>query len=457
MNSASTDPSAPERDEKLSVRAEKPWAGRELHFIGIGGCGMSGLALIASHLGASVTGSDQKESIFTASLRTDPSIGVAIGHDPRNVPSGAEIVYSSAVREDNPERALARARGQSELHRSGLIAQLTQERRTIAVAGAHGKTTTSALLSHVLTAAGKDPSYVVGGLMRPPAAHARAGHSDILVIEADESDRSLLNYDVDIAVITNVDLDHVGDAGGFANRADVAALLRSFAGGIDQVVTPPPAAAELGLDREAIQPNPTVGSGSFVLGGKPYHLNLPGQHNVVNASLVVGAALLLGCTPEEIDAGLTSFPGLKRRFELRGTTAAGARVFDDYAHHPAEVAAAISAARTLTSGPVVAVFQPHLFSRTAQFANEFASALATADLAVLDDIYPARETQSAFPGVTSGTVATQAPEWGGRVVYPAQDAELVDLVLEFAASPEAIVLLIGAGDVGRYANVLVTH
>ena len=410
MNSASTDSSAPDLCGDPAAGADKPWVGRELHFIGIGGCGMSGLALIASHLGASVTGSDQKESIFTASLRNDPSIGVTIGHDPKNVPDGAEIVYSSAIREDNPERAHARARGQGELHRSGLIAQLTQERRTVAVAGAHGKTTTSALLAHVLTAAGKDPSYIVGGLMRPPAAHARAGLSDILIIEADESDRSLLNYDVDIAVVTNIDLDHVGDAGGFANRADVARLLRTFVRGADKIVAPPPAAVELGLDDRTIQPNPTVGSGSFMLGGNEYRVNLPGQHNIINASLVVGSALLLGCTPDEIDAGLASFPGLKRRFELRGTTVAGARVFDDYAHHPAEVAAAIAAARTLTSGSIVVVFQPHLFSRTAQFATEFASSLATADVALLDDIYPARENQAAFPDVTSGTVASQAPE-----------------------------------------------
>lgn len=438
-----------------SAAQDQPWAARKLHFVGIGGCGMSGLALLASHLGATVTGSDQKESIFTASLRSDPRIAVTIGHNVDNVPPGAEIVYSSAVREDNPERSYARGRGQHEIHRSGLIAQLTQERRTVAVAGAHGKTTTSALLAHVLTACGKDPSYVVGGLMRPPAVHARAGHSDLLIIEADESDRSLLNYDVDVAVITNVDLDHVGDAGGFATRADIAELLRSFVQGTECVVTPPSTAAELGLaDAFTLRPDPKATSGSFVLSGETYRLSLPGEHNVVNASLVVATALHLGCTPGEIDAALSSFPGLKRRFELRGSTRGGARVFDDYAHHPAEVAAAIAAARTLTAGPVIAVFQPHLFSRTAQFASDFASALATADLAVLDDIYPARELQVQFPDITSRTIAERAPQAGGRVVYPAQQDALLDLIQQHATH-DAIVLLIGAGDVGRLCDALI--
>ena len=452
MNNASaTTPQA----STHSATQDQPWAARELHFIGIGGCGMSGLALLASHLGATVTGSDQKESIFTTSLRSDPSISVTIGHNVDNVPPGAEIVYSSAVREDNPERSYARGRGQHELHRSGLIAQLTQERRTVAVAGAHGKTTTSALLAHVLTACGKDPSYVVGGLMRPPAVHARAGNSDLLIIEADESDRSLLNYDVNVAVITNVDLDHVGDAGGFATRADVAELLRSFVQGTECVVTPPSTAAELGLaDAFTLRPDPTAIPGSFVLSGETYRLNLPGMHNVVNASLVVATALHLGCAPVEIDAALASFPGLKRRFEFRGSTPGGARVFDDYAHHPAEVAAAISAARTLTAGPVIAAFQPHLFSRTAQFASDFASALATADLAVLDDIYPARESQAQFPGITSQTIAERAPRVGGHVVYPAQQGALLDLIRQHE-TPDSIVLLLGAGDVGRLCDALI--
>ncbi|RRD43129.1 UDP-N-acetylmuramate--L-alanine ligase [Buchananella hordeovulneris] len=432
-----------------------PWAGRELHFIGIGGCGMSGLALIASLLGAKVTGSDQKESIFIASLRQDPSIVETIGHDRNNVPPAAEIVYSSAVREDNPERAFARARGQAELHRSELIAQLTQQRFTVAVAGAHGKTTTSALLAHVLTEARKDPSYIVGGLLRPPAAHARAGQSDILVIEADESDRSLLNFDIDIAVITNVDLDHVGDVGGFSNRADVVTLFRSFLQGVDRVITTPSVAVELGLPEAVVAaPDPRLQPGLFTLKDEVYEINLPGEHNLANASLVVAAALELGCRPDEIRTGLASFPGLKRRFEFRGTMSSGARLFDDYAHHPAEVAAAIAAARSLSTGRIIAVFQPHLFSRTAQFAESFAEALATADLALLDEIYPARETQSAFPDVTSGNIAILAPP-GSRVMHPTGEAELLGYVTEAATDPDSIVLLLGAGDVGRLADQLV--
>jgi UDP-N-acetylmuramate--alanine ligase len=440
---------------------DRPWEGRELHLVGIGGCGMSGLALLASHLGATVTGSDQKESIFTASLQGDPRIVVTMGHDASNVPPGAELVYSSAVKEDNPERARARGRGQVELHRSGLIAQLTQVRRTIAVAGAHGKTTTSALLAHVLTESGMDPSYIVGGLMRPPAAHARVGHGDLLVIEADESDRTLLHYDVDVAVVTNIDLDHVGDVGGFTNRQDVADLLRTFVAHTQALVTTPEAAAELDVAGiNTIAPAPitstgtSAGTGTFTLDGHGYRLNLPGLHNVTNAGLVVATALHVGCAPAQIDAALASFPGLKRRFELRGTTTSGARVFDDYAHHPAEVSAAIDAARTLTDGPVIAVFQPHLFSRTEQFAAEFAGALAKADLALLDAIYPARETQQSFPHVTSAIIADRAPDGAGKLRYIPDTSALLDLVHRHASSADALVLLVGAGDIGRLAGPL---
>lgn len=445
---------SPDKSQVLANQSDLPWSGRHLHFVGIGGCGMSGLALLASHLGADVTGSDQKESIFTASLRTDPSIAFSVGHDAKNVPAAAEVVYSSAIREDNVERAQGRSRGHVELHRSGLIAQLTQVRRTIAVAGAHGKTTTSALLAHVLTEGGLDPSYIVGGLMRPPGAHARAGHSDLLVIEADESDRSLLNYDVDLAIITNIDLDHVGDAGGFTSRTDVVDLLRRFAVGAETLITTADSAEELGMADSAIVPSPTAAGDEFVLGGNAYKVNLPGDHNVHNACLVVAAALQLGCSPDEIARSLASFPGLKRRFELRGTTNAGARVFDDYAHHPSEVAAAIQAARTLTSGPVVAVFQPHLFSRTRQFSAEFAEALATADIALLDNIYPARETQDAFPDITSSTIVANAPA-ESLVLHPGSEEGILEFIREHATGPDSIVLLLGAGDIGRLAGQLI--
>jgi UDP-N-acetylmuramate--alanine ligase len=417
---------------------------------------MSGLALLAANLGAQVTGSDQKTSIFTASLANDPQITVTIGHDADNVPPNAEVVFSSAVKEQNTERARARSRGQAELHRSSLIAQLTRVRRTIAVAGAHGKTTTSALLAHVLTETGADPSYIVGGLMQPPAEHARAGHGNLLVIEADESDRSLVNYDVDVAVITNIDLDHVGDAGGFTSRQDVAGLLGSFADEAGTLITTPEAAAELNVApaTTVIAPAPTAGPAGFTLDGHEYRLDLPGLHNVANASLVAATALHIGCAPDAIDAALRSFPGLQRRFELRGTTPTGARIFDDYAHHPAEVSAAIAAARSLTDGPVVVVFQPHLFSRTQQFAAEFASALAQADLALLDHLYPARETQAAFPSVTSASIACLAPDGPGDVRYPAETEALLGEVSRFASSEDAIVLLVGAGDVDRLAEPL---
>jgi len=436
------------------------WEGRTLHFVGIGGAGMSGLAILASSMGAEVSGSDASESIFTRSLRRHDRIRLTIGHGAENVPDSAEVVYSSAIAADNVERAHARSRGQAELHRSGLLAQLTEVCRTVAVAGAHGKTTTSALLSHVLTEVsaqiGGTPSYIIGGLMGPPAPHAAAGASDVLVIEADESDRSLLNYDVAVAVVTNIDLDHVADAAGYSTRADVRDVMRQFADSAEVTVADPEVMDELDPANERVVARVrSLGAGHFEVDGHTYATNLPGEHNVANAGLVVTTALYLGGAPVDIARALSSFPGLRRRFELRGTTAQGARVFDDYAHHPTEVASAIRAARTLTSGPVVAVFQPHLYSRTSHFAADFAQALSEADLGLLDEIYPAREKQDDFPDVTSGLIAAALPTVRS-IEYPPSTADLVARITEAASSSDAIVLLLGAGSIGKLADEIVT-
>jgi UDP-N-acetylmuramate--alanine ligase len=435
------------------------WDGRRLHFVGVGGCGMSGLALVAAQLGAEVSGSDAKRSIFTDSLDETGLVSIQIGQSADNVPASGEIVYSSAIRPDNVERATARARGIRELHRSALLAELTRMNRTIAVAGAHGKTTTSALLAYVLDQAGLRPTYIIGGLLRKPAVHARAGGGELLVIEADESDRSLLEYDVDIALITNVDLDHVGDSAGYKTTQDVAEILARFAKGAGQVIGSRQAAAELSGSLPALQvaePAEVAGHpASFVLDGESYDVSLPGWHNCENAALVVRTATLLGCTPQAIGAALRSFPGLARRFDLRGQMAAGVPVYDDYAHHPAEVAAALKAARSLAAGRVVAVFQPHLFSRTQQFTREFADALTLADVVYLEPVYPAREDPADWGHVSARDIAAAAEPGGANFRYRPVRSELAAQITA-EAQPDDLVILIGAGDITALADQLVS-
>ncbi|MER7963823.1 Mur ligase domain-containing protein [Streptomyces ardesiacus] len=302
---------------------------------------MSGLALVARELGAHITDSDAKQTIYTESLAPSGVSGVVVGHDIVNVPEApAEVVFSSAVRPENIERAEARRKGLGEVHRSGLLTEFTALHETVAVGGAHGKSSTAALLTHVLTSCGKDPSYVVGALLRPPGVHAGAGAGRTLVIEADESDKSLLNYQVHTAVVTNVDLDHVGDSGAYHDISDVAKGLGEFATRAKTTIVSAQAAEHLApfvSKMTVVRPGLVDGEPMrFCLQGENYEVNQPGEHQLHNAALVVEVALTRGCAPEDIRAALLTFPGLARRFELRGRTAAGARVYDDYAHHPVE-------------------------------------------------------------------------------------------------------------------------
>jgi UDP-N-acetylmuramate--alanine ligase len=420
---------------------------------------MSGLALVARELGAEISGSDAKRTIYIESLERSGVTGVAIGHDAANVPAApAEVVCSSAIRPENVERAEGHRRGLGELHRSELLTEITALHETIAVGGAHGKSSTAALLAHVLAWCGKDPSYVVGALLRPPGVHAAAGSGGTLVIEADESDKSLLGYHVHTAVVTNVDLDHVGDKGGYRDVADVARVLGEFAANAKAAVVSAQAAGYLRsfvTDLTVVEPELLDGEPMrFRWRGEVYEVNQPGVHQLHNAALVVEAALRRGCAPAEIRTALLAFPGLARRFELRGKTAAGARVYDDYAHHPVEVSAALAAAHQVAGGGrVLAVFQPHLFSRTQQFQAEFLDVLGGADLAWVEPVYPAREDPEEWTHVAerlAADVAARAPRMRNS---PGRDALARQLRQE--AGDGDVVLLIGAGDVNSLADALV--
>lgn len=438
-----------------------PWSGRRLHVLGIAGAGMSALAVLAKGLGAEVTGSDRAESRYLDGVRS-AGIPVAVGHDAANVPDGDDVVVvsSTAIPEDNPERVEARRRGLADRSRHGLLGEVCAEHRVIAVAGAHGKTTTSAMTVHALRGAGEDPSFLVGGILRSTGRNVHVGTSGWLVVEADESDRSFLETHPEIAVVTNVELDHHGT---YAGRTDLEAAFRTFLGGARERVL----WARPELDRvlpeggvahryDVTGSTPGDGAQHFDWDGRRVALRQPGLHNARNAAAALTTAALAGADPDRAAAAMLDFPGTGRRFEALGTGPAGAVVVDDYAHHPTEVAATIRAARTLLPRRVVAVFQPHLYSRTQMLAAEFGAALAGADLVCVLDVYPARERADDFPGVDGLTLArTAADAADGRPVL------LLPTIADAVARLPALlregdlVLCMGAGDVDAVARGLV--
>jgi UDP-N-acetylmuramate--alanine ligase len=440
--------------------SDQPWTGRRLHVLGLGGAGMSAYALAAQALGATVTGSDRAESPYLARVRA-AGIETAVGHDPANLPAGdgVEVVVSTAVPADNPELAAARERGLAVLRRAELLGELSALRRTIAVAGAHGKTTTSSMTAHVLLEAGLDPGYLIGGVLRTTGANGAWGTGEWLVIEADESDRSLLALDVDVAVLTNVELDHHATFGSLTELED---CFRAFlAGAGEAVIWDRPALLELRGERSrvAYDAHDVVleGGGSrFDWRGHPVALAVPGIHNARNAVAALEAADLAGVDRAVAAAAIGSFTGAGRRFERLGRTSSGALVVDDYAHHPTEVAATIDAARTLADAErVVAVFQPHLFSRTRSLAREFGAALARADVVAVLDVYPAREQAADFPGVSGRLVAeASADAAAGRPVYWLPSFADVRRVLEPRLRAGDVVLVLGAGDVDALGRQL---
>jgi UDP-N-acetylmuramate--alanine ligase len=462
------------------------WSGRRLHFVGIGGAGMSGLALVARALGAEVSGSDRAESPTLERLRA-AGCSAIVGHDAANVPEGAELVFSTAVPEDNPERAVARARGQRELHRADLLAEITALRRCIAVTGTHGKTTTSSMAVHVLRGCGLDPSYLVGGDVRSTGSNAGWGAGEWVVVEADESDRSLLKLHPDVAVLTNAELDHHSTYG---SRLDVDETFRTFLARATEgvvvwdrpelVALAPGAGGGAGTAGDGLA-GPDVGARSpsggppalvvydvpapsldargvrFTWRGIPVRLSTPGAHNALNAAAALEAARLAGADPATAAAALADFQGAGRRFELLGETASGAQVYDDYAHHPTEVAATIAAARTLAPRRVIAVFQPHLYSRTRALAQQFGHALAAADLVVLLDVYRARERPEDFPGIDGKLIADAAADAAaGRPVAWLPAFDDAEPFLRATLRDGDVCVAMGAGDVDQLGHRLVT-
>jgi UDP-N-acetylmuramate--alanine ligase len=455
-----------------------------VHFVGIGGAGMSGIARIMLARGTKVSGSDSGAS---AALDELAALGatVHVGHAASQVGDADTLVVSSAIRDSNPELAEARRRGLRVLHRAAALAALMFGRRVVAVTGTHGKTTTTSMITTVLVETGAGPAYAIGGLLAATGTGAADGPGRDFVAEADESDGSFLMYAPDVAVVTNVDADHLDNYGTEqAYRASFGDFLTKVRpGGLLVTSADDPGARDLAVRARAtglrvvtfgespgadylvahvatsgMETTLSIGDStphSFGRADTGFDLRIgvPGHHNALNAAAAFAAAVELGIEPSLAAAALASYRGAARRLEPKGE-AGGVRVLDTYAHHPTELAADLRAARDVTggSGRVIAVFQPHLYSRTRIFAAEFGAALGLADEVVVLDVYAAREDPE--PGVTGRLVADAVP--GGAARYVAEFADVPKVVAALAA-PGDLVLTMGAGDITRMGPLVLAE
>lgn len=476
------------------------------HFIGIGGAGMSVLAEMLHGLGVEVTGSDRESSSKTKRL-SELGITVFTGQDARHVAGADTVVYSSAIKEDNPEIVAAASQGISVVHRSDILALLMSSKRAVTVAGAHGKTTTSSLLAHILRVAGTgrlaDPSYAIGGSIQGPGGTVldggHAGEGDVLVAEADESDGSFMKYHPQIAVITNAEADHLDHYGtcenyrhAFVRHAGNSTLrtvicvddpsammvLNSLDEGIaarciaysTQEKDPSSAHdagfvsieqegenAQSGEEHFTIHMPAGLGFGDRDL-SLPVRLRIPGLHNARNATAAIIAASVLGVDPHAAVDAASSFLGAERRFQVRGCEKK-VTVVDDYAHHPTEIAALLDAARRRYPDSTIRVlFQPHLFSRTRFFAREFAEALAKADDVIVTGVFPAREKSQDFPGVGAQTIVEAArglahdPKDGW--IRAVEHMQVAAQMMVMRAHAGDVIFTVGAGDITQMDEVL---
>jgi UDP-N-acetylmuramate--alanine ligase len=452
---------------------------KRIHFIGVGGSGMSGIAELLVNLGYEVSGSDMQRTDITDRLE---SLGARIthGHDARNVSDAEVVVYSSAVRSMNPEMVAARAHGLAVVPRAELLAELMQLRQGVAVAGAHGKTTTTSMIALVLDMAGLDPTVVVGGRVSSFGSNAKLGRGKYLVAEADESDRSFLKLRPRFAVITNVDREHLE---AYRDFDDLKAAFAQFANatpanGAVIICADDPHLRDIRGDikRHVVTYGLTdsadvtaldvqlrgFGSMCTVRARKPggrmvelgqLQLAIPGRHNVLNALAAVAMSRELGIAWSDIARALGGFHGADRRFQRHGE-AGGIEVVEDYGHHPTEIAAVIAAAKPIATGRLIVAFQPHRFTRTQFLLNEFGRAFTGADVLVLTDIYAAGEDPIA--GVTLDSLGKIVrDEFNGEIrVVPV----LADVPRELSAlaKPGDLIVLLGAGSIGSIAGAVLS-
>jgi UDP-N-acetylmuramate--alanine ligase len=439
-----------------------------VHFVGAGGRGMSAIARILLARGIAVSGSDAKDSVYLEALR---ALGaqVWVGHDAGHVSGAGTVVVSTAIKEGNPELAAARVAGLPVLRRAEALAVLMQGRRTGLIAGTHGKTTTTSMLTVAAQHCGADPSFAIGGQLNETGVNAHDGSGDLFIAETDESDESFLLFRADVAVITNVEADHMDH---FADVADVERAFLAFTERVDPAgllisctddpgaerVAAIAAARGVSVQRYGLDPtadlrlenltlSPLGSEWTPVLNGRrlaTVSLRVPGVHNALNAAGALAAGLALGLPEAGLRDGLAGFTGARRRFEVRGS-AAGVRVVDDYAHHPTEIAVTLEAARRYAgSGKVIATFQAQRYSRVAAFRREFGEALGKADVVVVMEIDPSGETP--IPGGSGAAIAAEVPLPADQVVFEPSWSAVAGR-LAAAAAPGDVVLTIGSGDV----------
>jgi UDP-N-acetylmuramate--alanine ligase len=444
--------------------------GKRVHFIGIGGAGMSGLARIALSHGIKVSGSDAKDSNVIVAL-TALGANVLVGHKSENVDGADLVVFSTAISENNPERLRAIELGIPIIARATALALLMSESKSIAVAGTHGKTTTSSMLTVALQATGADPSFAIGGTITASGSNAHRGTGEFFVAEADESDGSFIAYHPYGAIITNIEHDHVdyfadesavfevfndfietiasdgfliycNDDKGSRKLGSTVTKIRTFTYG-----TSPD--SDLVIDQVALLP--LGSSGRAIWHGKvigKLELNVPGHHNLMNAAAALATGVVLDQAPNEMIDGLATFKGAGRRFEIKGTVN-GIRVIDDYGHHPTEIEVTLTAARRFAGdGRLIVIFQPHRYSRTEAFIDNFATTLDLADEVIVLEIYAASEKPIA--GISSEAIVEKMSN--GRFIPNFMEA--VETVVK-SAKPGDVIITLGAGDVSSLAPIIV--
>ena len=444
--------------------------GKRVHFIGIGGAGMSGLARISLSHGIKVTGSDAKDSNVVAALRA-LGANVEVGHKSENVDGANLVVFSTAISESNPERLRAIELGIPLIARATALALLMSETKSIAVAGTHGKTTTSSMLTVALQATGADPSFAIGGTITASGSNAHRGTGEFFVAEADESDGSFIAYHPYGAIITNIEYDHVDY---FADESAVFEVFSDFIKTIDSegfliYCNDDKGARKLGsavtstrtftygtspdsdLVIDQITLLPLGSSGRAIWHGKvigKLELSVPGHHNLMNAAAALAAGIVLEQAHGEMIDGLATFKGAGRRFEIKGTVN-GIRVIDDYGHHPTEIEVTLTAARRFAGdGRLIVVFQPHRYSRTKAFIDDFATTLDLADEVIVLEIYAASERP--IVGISSAAIVEKMTH--GKFIPNFIAA--VEAVVK-SAKPGDVVITLGAGDVSSLAPIIV--
>ena len=450
---------------------------KKIHFVGIGGIGMSGIAELLLNLDFEISGSDIQDSDIIQNLIKKGAKIFADGHKAENVGDSEVLVYSSAVRENNPEIIMAKDRGIPVIRRAEMLGELIAVKETsIAVSGTHGKTSTSSMIGSLLNAADYDPTLVVGGLVKTLGTNSQLGLGDIIIVEADEFDRSFLALRPTISIVTNIELEHTDC------YADIKELQNAFIqfcnsvpfyGGVIVCLDSP---GVRGIIADIYRPITTYGISSqadyraedvqfknnSITYSAYYHhntlgqiqLNVPGQYNVLNSLAAIAVGMEMDIPFSIIKKGLLEYEGVRRRFEIKGVEN-GIMIVDDYTHHPTEVTATLDAARSGWSKRIVAVFQPHLYTRTRDFYREFAESFLNSDILIVTDIYPAREDK--IEGIDGNLVAKAAKELGHRHVHFVPNINDLNEKLDDITQPNDMVIGIGAGTIWRYIENYYNH